>query len=273
MTTIQAKGTALITGASTGIGAIYADRLAKRGHDLILVARNKERLASLARRIANDTGRKVETVEADLTTPADLKRVEDILRTNAGISLLVNNAGIGATAPLVDSNVDKMEDMIRLNVTALTRLTYAAAPAFVARGNGTIINISSVVAIAPERLNGVYGATKAFVLALTQSLVHELTDKGIRVQAVLPGATATEFWDIAGTPVHQLPAEIVMSADDLVDAALAGLDLGETVTIPSLANKTEWDQYDAARRAMSDKLSSAIPAPRYNMRQHERLSA
>ena len=163
--------------------------------------------------------------------------------------------------------------MIRLNVTALTRLTYAAAPAFVARGNGTIINISSVVAIAPERLNGVYGATKAFVLALTQSLVHELTDKGIRVQAVLPGATATEFWDIAGTPVHQLPAEIVMSADDLVDAALAGLDLGETVTIPSLANKTEWDQYDAARRAMSDKLSSAIPAPRYNMRQHERLSA
>ena len=151
MTSIQAKGTALITGASTGIGAIYADRLAKRGHDLILVARNKARLASLARRIANDTGRKVETVEADLTSPADLKRVEDILRTNAGISMLVNNAGVGATAPLLASDVDKMEDMIRLNVTALTRLTYAAAPAFVARGNGTIINISSVVAIAPER--------------------------------------------------------------------------------------------------------------------------
>ena len=150
MNTIQAKGTALITGASTGIGAIYADRLAKRGHDLILVARNKERLASLARRLANDTGRKVETVEADLTSPADLQRVEDILRTNAGISLLVNNAGVGATAPLLASDVDKMDDMIRLNVTALTRLTYAAAPGFVARGNGTIINISSVVAIAPE---------------------------------------------------------------------------------------------------------------------------
>ena len=166
MNTTQAKGIALITGASTGIGAIYADRLAKRGHDLILVARNKERLASLARRIANDTGRKVETVEADLTSPADLRRVEDILRTNAGISMLVNNAGVGATAPLVASDVDKMEDMIRLNVTALTRLTYAAVPGFVARGNGTIINISSVVAIAPERLNGVYGGTKAFVLAL-----------------------------------------------------------------------------------------------------------
>src|SRR5688500_15771960 len=150
MTTTQLKGTALITGASTGIGAIYADRLAKRGHDLILVARNKDRLASLARRIATDTGRKVETVEADLTVAADLGRVGDILRTNAGISLLVNNAGVGATGPLVSSDIDKMEDMISLNVTALTRLTYAAAPGFVARGNGTIINISSIVAIAPE---------------------------------------------------------------------------------------------------------------------------
>jgi short-subunit dehydrogenase len=260
------KGTALITGASTGIGAIYADRLAKRGHDLILVARNRQRLASLARRLSNETGRKVETVEADLTSPADLQRVEDILRTNAGISVLVNNAGVGASAPLVASDVDKMEDMIRLNVTALTRLTYAAAPGFVARGNGTIINISSIVAVAPEVLNGVYGGTKAFVLAFSRSLVHELADKGIRVQAVLPGATATEFWDIAGTPVHQLPAQIVMSADDMVDAALAGLDLGETVTIPALADKAEWDRHEAARLAMTDKLSSVIPAPRYNLR-------
>jgi len=272
MTTNQAKGTALITGASTGIGAIYADRLAKRGYDLILVARNKERLAVVARRIANETGRKVETVEADLIDRSDLHRVEKILRTNADISLLVNNAGVGAAAPLVDSDVDAMEDMIRLNVTALTRLTYAAVPGFVARGNGTIINISSAVAIAPELLNGVYGGTKAFVHAFNHTLVHELADKGIRVQAVLPGATATEFWDIAGKPVHQLPAQIVMSADDLVDAALAGLDLGETVTIPSLPNQAEWNRYEAARRAMSSKVSSSIPAPRYNVRQ-QRLSA
>jgi short-subunit dehydrogenase len=263
----QTKGTALITGASTGIGAIYADRLAKRGHDVILIARNKQRLASLARRLGNETGRKVETVEADLTVPADLQRVENILKANAGISLLVNNAGVGAAAPLVASEIEKMEDMIRLNVTALTRLTYAAVPGFVARGHGTIINISSVVAIAPEVLNGVYGGTKAFVLAFSHSLVHELTDKGIRVQAVLPGATATEFWDVAGTPVHQLPAQIVMSAEDMVDAALAGLDLGETVTIPSLPDKAEWDRHEAARQAMSGRLSSAIPAPRYNLRQ------
>jgi len=269
--TTQAKGTALITGASTGIGAIYADRLATRGHDLILVARNEARLAALARRIVNDTGQTVETVAADLSDTADLRRVEDILRTNASISVLVNNAGVGAADALVASDVDKMEDMIRLNVTALTRLTYAAAPAFVGRGSGTIINISSIVAIGPELLNGVYGGTKAFVLALTQSLVHEIADKGVRVQAVLPGATATEFWDIAGKPVHQLPAQIVMSADDLVDAALAGLDLGETVTIPSLPNQAEWDRYEAARRAMAAKVSSAIAAPRYNL--HQRLSA
>jgi short-subunit dehydrogenase len=272
MSTTEAKGTALVTGASSGIGAIYADRLAKRGHDLILVARNKERLASLARRLTHETGRKVETVEADLASAAGLRRVEDILRSHAGISLLVNNAGAGAAGPLVASDVDKMDDMIRLNVTALTRLTYAVVPGFIARGNGTIINISSIVAIAPELLNGVYGGTKAFVLAFSHSLIHELADKGIRVQAVLPGATATEFWDLAGRPVHQLPAEIVMSADDLVDAALAGLDLGETVTIPSLANKVEWDRYEGARRAMSGRISSAIPAPRYNVPRHDQVA-
>lgn len=126
------------------------------------------------------------------------------------------------------------------------------------------------MAIAPERLNGVYGGTKAFVLAFTHSLVHELADKGIRVQAVLPGATATEFWAIAGKPVDQLPAEIVMSAGDMVDAAIAGLDLGEIVTIPALPDQTEWDRYEAARRAMSSKLSNAIPATRYDV--HDRFS-
>ena len=265
MTNTQPKGTVLITGASTGIGALYADRFARRGHDLILIARNAERLSAVARRITTATGRKVETVQADLTIAGGSPPHRGYLRNNEAISVLVNNAGIGAAAPLVASDVDKMEDMIRLNVTALTRLTYAAVPAFVARGNGTIINIASAVAIAPELLNGVYGATKAFVLALTQSLLHEIADKGIRVQAVLPGATATEFWDVAGMPVHQLPGEIVMSADELVDAAIAGLDQGETITIPSLPNQGEWDRYEAQRRAMTPKLSSAIIAPRYNL--------
>ena len=257
------KGTALITGASTGIGAIYADRLAKRGYDLILVARNKSRLATLAHRLRSETGRAVETLAADLGDKADLARVETVLRANAGITMLVNNAGVAAVAPLLNADVEKMDEMIDLNVGALTRLTYAAVPGFVARGGGTVINIASIVAISPETLNGVYGGSKAFVLAFSQSLQHELADKNVRVQAVLPGATATELWDRAGLPVHKLPTAIVMSAEDMVDAALAGLDQGETVTLPALQDKADWDRFETARRAMFGKLSSAVPACRY----------
>jgi uncharacterized protein len=267
MSATKTKGIALITGASTGIGAIYADRLAKRGYDLILVARNQSRLTALAGRLKSETGRSVDTITADLNDNADLARIEATLRTNANITLLVNNAGVGAAAPLVNSDVEKMDQMIRLNVVALTRLTYAVAPGFVARGGGTIINIASIVAISPETLNGVYGGSKAFVLAFSQSLQHELGQKGVRIQAVLPGATATEFWDTAGLPVHNLPSEIVMSAEDMVDAALSGFDQGEIVTIPSLPDKAEWDGFDAARRAMSGRLSSTAPARRYNIRQ------
>jgi short-subunit dehydrogenase len=265
MTATATKGTALITGASEGIGAIYADRLARRGYDLIVVARNRTRLAALARRLKCETGRTIEAVAADLNDNADLARVESILRSNPAITLLVNNAGVAATAPLLDSDVDKMDDMIQLNVVALTRLTYAAAPGFVARGGGTLINIASIVAITPEALNGVYGASKSYVLALSHSLQHELADKGVRVQAVLPGATATGLWDRSGRPLHQLPTAIVMSAEDMVDAALAGLDQGEVVTIPSLADNTQWERFETARRAMFGKLSSAVPAPRYNI--------
>jgi short-subunit dehydrogenase len=187
------------------------------------------------------------------------------LKSDASITLLVNNAGVGGTAPLLQADVDKMEAMIALNITALTRLTYAVVPGFVARGGGSIINIASMVAIAPEVLNGVYGGSKAFVLAFSQSLKHELADKNITVQAVLPGAIATEFWDIAGTPIKHLPTEIVMSTEDLVDAALAGLDQGELVTLPSLQDISQWNAYEAARQAMMPNLSRSKPAPRYNI--------
>jgi short-subunit dehydrogenase len=257
------RGTALITGASSGIGAIYADRLAARGHDLVLVARNQDRLNELAKRLTDRYGRSVEVVVADLSNKADVGRVEAILRTDATISTLVNNAGIGATSPLLASDVDKMEDMITLNVSALMRLTYAAVPALVARGDGTIINISSIVGIAPEILNGVYGGTKAFVLAFSLSLQKELADKNVRVQAVLPGATATDFWGIAGVPVENLPTEIVMPAEEMVDAALAGLDLGERITIPALPSAADWEAYEAARQKLMPNLSLKEPAARY----------
>ncbi|WP_027778195.1 SDR family NAD(P)-dependent oxidoreductase [Paraburkholderia caledonica] len=259
------KGTALITGASSGIGAIYADRLARRGYDLVLVARNRERLAALSNRITTETRRSVEILDADLGDKAGLAAVEAKLKQDASITLLVNNAGVGTHTPLVDSDVDAMQRMIDLNVSALTRLTYAAVPGFVARGNGALINIASIVAIAPEVLNGVYGGSKAFVLAFSQSLKHELADKGIQVQAVLPGATATEFWQTGGLPLENLDKAIVMSADDMVDAALVGFDRGELITIPSLHAVEKWEDYEAARRAMFSLLSTNAPAPRYKV--------
>jgi short-subunit dehydrogenase len=258
-------GTALITGASTGIGAVYADRLARRGYDLILVARNREKLDALAKRITTQTHRSVEVLAADLNQRADLARVEDKLRSDASITLLVNNAGVAAVSPLAASDVDRMESMIDLNVTALTRLTSAIVPSLIARGTGAIINISSIVSVAPEVLNGVYGGTKAFVLAFSQSLRHELSDKGVRVQVVLPGATATDLWSLAGTPVEHLPQEIVMSAEDMVDAALAGFDAGEFATVPSLPNVEDWNAFEAARAALGPNLSRAKPAARYRV--------
>lgn len=260
--TTSTKGTALITGASAGIGAIYADRLAKRGYDLILVARNQDRLNTLARRLTAETGRSVETVAADLNDKAALAKIEGILRDNSSITMLVNNAGIGSVASILNGDVDTMESMINLNITALTRLTYAVAPVFASKGAGTIINISSVVGIAVELLNGVYSASKSYVLSFGHTLQRDLADKGVRVQTVLPAATATEFWDVAGY-AKQKDAASTMTADDLVDAALAGLDQGELVTIPTLHDGEGWTQWEAARRALTPHFANAKAAPRY----------
>jgi hypothetical protein len=254
--------TALITGASSGIGAVYADRLARRGYDLVLVARNKERLEAVATSIQSATGRTVQLLQADLANPAESAVVEALL-AKGGIDMLVNNAGFGAVAPLMQSDIKDMVSMIDINVTALTRLTYAAVPAFIKQGGGTLINIASIVAVGPEILNGVYGATKAYVLALTQSLQHELASQGIRIQAVLPGATATDFWGVAGLPHEHLPTEIVMSTADMVDAALAGLDAGEVITIPPLQDGAEWDAFEAARKALSQRFGHTKPGSRY----------
>jgi short-subunit dehydrogenase len=259
------KGTAVVTGASSGIGAVYADRLAERGYDLVLVARSADKLAQVADRVRAKTGREVDVLPADLADASDLARVEAFLKADGNITLLVNNAGLGGALKLLESDVEQMTSMIALNVTALTRLTYAAVPQFVARGSGTIINIASIVAINPEALNGVYGGTKAFVVGFSQNLRHELSGSGVHVQAVLPGATATDFWAAAGRPVELLPSAIVMRSDDLVDAALVGLDRGEFVTIPSLQDAELFNAYEAARQAMIGKLSTATPAPRYRV--------
>jgi short-subunit dehydrogenase len=263
---LHRNGAAFITGASSDIGAAYAQRLARRGYDLTLIARNRQRLDVLAAQISDETGRAVEVLQADLCNKEDLARIESVLKQDASLTMLVNIAEIGATAPLLQSNVDMMEEMIRVNVLALTRLTNSAASAFAARAKGTIVNISSTFAICPELLNGVYAGTKAFVLTLSQSLHHELADKGVRVQVVLPGATSTEFWDIAEMPLRNLPAGTVMTVGEMVNAALAGLDLGELVTIPSLSDISDWEAFEAARRKLMPNLARAHPAARYRVR-------
>lgn len=259
-------GTAVITGASTGMGAVFADRLAKRGYDLLLVARNEARMAALAETLRTETGRTVDILPADLTNSAELAKVEAVLKDNADITMLVNNAGFGGVASVLTADVDQMENMIDLNVTALTRLCYAAAPAFAARDAGTIVNISSVVGIAAEILNGVYAASKAYVLAFGHALNNDLKDTNVRVQTVLPGATATEFWNVAGYAAQKESA-ITMSAENAVDAALAGLEAGELVTIPGLQDGADWDNWEAGRRALSPKLANAQPGPRYGLQQ------
>lgn len=256
-------GTALITGASTGIGAIYADRLGRRGHDLILVARDIGRLEALAARLRSEAGVHVDILQADLSDRAQLAQVEKRIATEDSLTLLVNNAGISLAGTLIDTPEATVEQLIAVNVTAPTLLAGAAARAFAGRGAGGIINLASVLALAPEMFDATYSATKAFLLNLSQGLAKELADKGVRVQAVLPGATRTEIWARSGKDVDSFPADWVMEAGDLVDAALVGFDRGETVTIPPLADEGQWKAMQDARLAMASTLSRRDVAPRY----------
>jgi short-subunit dehydrogenase len=263
MSNSHGKGTALVTGASSGIGKVYADRLAHRGYDLILVARDKDRLDALAAKLTAEAGVKVEVLQADLTAKDDLLKVEQRLRTDGAITLLLNNAGLGGNGPFASADPDGIEKIVQLNVLAVARLAAAAARAFAARKSGTIVNVGSVLGLAPEIFPGVYPATKAFVLALTQGLVAEVNGSGVRLQAILPGATRTEIWERSGKDVETLPAEMLMEVDEMVDAALAGFDAGELVTIPSLPNAADWQALEAARQKLGPNLSRNTAAERY----------
>ncbi len=258
MTTVP---TVLITGASSGIGATYAERFARRGHDLVLVARDKGRLDALAARLREDCGVAVDVQPADLTQPADLSALETRLRDDVRIGVLVNNAGIAQAGGFVQQSAESIERLITLNTTALTRLAAAVAPRFVQSGTGAIVNIGSVVGFAPEFGMTVYGATKAFVLFLSQGLSLELSPKGVYVQAVLPASTRTEIWERVGIDVNTLPE--VMEVGELVDAALVGFDRRELVTIPPLHVAGRWETLDGARQGLLSDLRQAHAAERY----------
>lgn len=253
--------TVLITGASSGIGATYAERFARRGHDLVLVARDKARLDALAARLHKDSGVAVEVLQADLTQAADLAALETRLRSDTRIGILINNAGMAQSGGFVEQSAESIERLIALNTTALTRLAAAIAPRFAQSGTGAIVNIGSVVGFAPEFGMSIYGATKAFVLFLSQGLSMELSPKGVYVQAVLPAATRTEIWERAGIDVNTLTE--VMEVDELVDAALVGFDRRELVTIPPLHVAGRWDALDGARQGLLSDVRQAHAAERY----------
>jgi short-subunit dehydrogenase len=256
-------GTALITGASTGIGATYADRLARRGYDLILVSRKQAALEQLAARLTAGTGVNVRVLAADLTVGADLRRVEAVLRDDPSITLLVNNAGAATLGALASADIERLDRDIQLNIVAPTRLSRAVLPGFIARNRGTLVNIASVMSQMVQPGNSVYGGTKAYLLHFSEVLAAELRASAIRVQAVLPGATATALWNGSGVELKDLPSEMVMNVGDMVDAALAGLDQGEAITIPSLPDTGDWQRLVRAREDLQPNLSRKQPALRY----------
>jgi uncharacterized protein len=258
---MTSKPAVLVTGASSGIGAVYADRFARRGHDLVLVARDVARLGELAERLRAEAGVTVDLLPADLTKDEDVAAVERRLREDAAIGVLINNAGAATWGGFLDQNADGLRKLIDLNVLGLTRLAAAVAPRFAAAGHGAIVNIGSVVGFAPELGMPVYGATKAFVLYLSQALALELGPKGVYVQAVLPAATRTEIWERSGVDVNTLQG--VMEVGELVDAALVGFDRRETITIPPLPDAAQWDTLQAARTAMLPNLRQEHAAARY----------
>jgi hypothetical protein len=226
-----------VTGASSGIGAAFAKRLARDGRELILVARSLERLEELAKELRERYGHAVTVVAADLTQPSDLHRVERVIAGDPALDLLVNNAGFGTIGRFVTLDPDREEEEVRLNVIALQRLTRAALPGMVERRRGGIINVSSMAGLQPGPCNATYSATKAFVNSFTEALHEELRGTGVQMQALCPGFTRTEFQQRAGIDTSDLPSFAWMSAEAVVDASLTGLGRGDVVLVPGFGNR------------------------------------
>ncbi len=258
-------GTAVITGASAGIGKVYADRLATRGLDLLLVARRGDRLAEIAIDLQHRFAIQVETLVADLAHPDSLAKAVQKISADPSITMLVNNAGVAAMGPITRTSPEAMASMVALNITALTALTMAVLPAFQERNSGTIVNIGSAAGFAPFALVPIYGPTKAYVAQFTQSLQQQVKDTGIRVQLVTPASTVSEAWYTFRDPHASPDPAKDMSTEDCVDAALKGLDSGERITAPSLQDDALLRNFeDAAMKLMMATLSG-LPATRYGL--------
>jgi uncharacterized protein len=262
-------GTAVITGASSGLGKVYADRLAQRGYDLLLVARRADRLRNLAEELRTKYDIEANFIVADLGNSTDLQRVSDTVSVDSRVSAMVNNAGTSLLAPSVEIPLAGLDAQLNVNARAVSHLSQAVLPGFIKRDAGTIINIGSVLSFSALPISTSYSATKAHVMLYTIGLQQELADTHVRVQLVLPASTATEIWDVAGIGVHALDQATVMTAEDCVDAALAGLDNGEAVTLPSIEDPELWADFDALRNKMFAASQTSKPASRYGITKKE----
>jgi len=249
---------ALITDASCAIGLVYADRLARRGYDLVLLARHSWRPSELAHVLRRETDAKIETLDVDLTMERHRKAVATRL---AELDLLINNLELPAGGPLVLGSSPSLDRLIDTNIKLYAWLAATAAGSMAKRRDGTIVNVAPAVGLAPELATGAYGATKAFVIALTRTLHAELAPDTVYVQLVIAGATRTDVWPFDNRPHEPLPG--VMTPQDCVDAAMVGFDLREPVTLPSLADAESWTRYESARNTLLFDLVNGDPASRY----------
>ncbi|WP_041942802.1 SDR family NAD(P)-dependent oxidoreductase [Variovorax paradoxus] len=256
-------GTAVVTGASAGLGKIYADRLARRGHDLLLVARRAELLEEVAADLRTKYGVKVQTLAADLAAAGDLERVAKAVSTDASITLLVNNAGLSTLAPVAQTTAAQLQSMLDVNINALAHLSHTVLAAFKSRDRGTLVNIGSVLGFHTLPISSIYSGTKAFVVAFTRGLQDEVAGTGVKVQLVLPAATATDIWELSGVPMSALAEGTIMAAEDCVDAALAGLDLGEPITLPSVNDATLLATFVDTSAKLFGASQTSKPAARY----------
>lgn len=264
------RRTALVTGASSGIGAAFAERLAHDGRDIILVARRRDRLDALAARLRAEEGAAVDVIAADLTSPAELMMVERAIEACEALAFLINCAGAGGYMPFVELAPDQAEDLIRLQVVAPTRLSRAALPGMIARGRGAIVNVSSGLAFSgalaasqlPQR--AVYASSKAYINTFSEILANEVAGTGVQVQALCPGIVRTEFHQVAGRDISQVP--LMLEPDEVVSASLAGLQLGEVVCVPALDDVAALADLDTARARIFAGVRISVLADRYKDR-------